>query len=99
MKDAFPAKDYKEEEDPRIFVSSKMGRGPLNDDWLDDYRRGINTGDVMCAYKLIQVEFKYWGMQVPSISDLLDPPTWEPIDPCPSVRLSRVRLKNHLIGS
>ena len=64
MKDAFPAKDYKEEEDPRIFVSSKMGRGPLNDDWLDDYRRGINTGDVMCAYKLIQVEFKYWGMQV-----------------------------------
>ena len=64
IKDNFPPKDYKKEEDPRIFVSSKTKRGPLSDDWLDAYKDGSNTAPVMCAYKLIKVEFKYWGMQV-----------------------------------
>jgi len=64
IKDTFPPKDYKEEEDPLIFVSSKTKRGPLIVDWLETYKDGSNTTPVMCAYKLIKVEFKYWGMQV-----------------------------------
>ena len=33
-------------------------------DWLEEYKNGNNKSLVMCAYKLIKVEFKYWGMQV-----------------------------------
>ena len=64
IKDTFPQKDYKKEEDPALFVSTKTGRGPLREDWLQGYRDGTNKAPVMCAYKLIKVEFKYWGMQV-----------------------------------
>jgi len=63
IKDTFPAKDYKKEEDPHIYVSSKTGRGPLADDWLAEYNDDSCLKPVMCAYKLIRVEFKYWGMQ------------------------------------
>ncbi|XP_066936754.1 protein retinal degeneration B-like [Clytia hemisphaerica] len=63
IKDTFPQKDYKKEEDPVLFVSAKTGRGPLRDDWLQGYIDGTNKSPVMCAYKLIKVEFKYWGMQ------------------------------------
>lgn len=63
VKDSFPSKDYKKEEDPHYFVSTKTGRGPLQDDWLAKYKDD-STDPVMCAYKLIRVEFKYWGMQV-----------------------------------
>lgn len=63
VKDPFPQKDYKKEEDPCKFVSNKTGRGPLSDDWLDEYKSGNQKSPVMCAYKLIKVEFKYWGMQ------------------------------------
>lgn len=64
VKDTFPQKDYKKEEDPHFFVSTNTGRGPLQDDWLESYQNGSNKSTVMCAYKLIKVEFKYWGMQV-----------------------------------
>ena len=64
IKDTFPQKDYKREEDPSIFVSTKTGRGPLREDWVQAYKDGTNKAPVMCAYKLIKVEFKYWGMQV-----------------------------------
>ena len=62
--DIFPQKDYKKEEDPQLFVSKKTHRGPLNEHWLRDYKNGKSNNPVMCAYKLIRVEFKYWGMQV-----------------------------------
>lgn len=32
--DEYPADKYKEEEDPKVFVSAKTGRGPLGDDWV-----------------------------------------------------------------
>lgn len=53
--------DYLAEEDPKLFVSKKTGRGPLGGDWV---RECSDAGrPVMCAYKLCKVEFKYWGMQ------------------------------------
>ena len=61
-------------EDPTVYVSEKTGRGPLEDDWIDDYWGEIqscnlvqptpkNGRAIMCAYKLCKVEFRYWGMQ------------------------------------
>lgn len=29
--------DYKEEEDPRKYVSQKTSRGPLGDNWINEY--------------------------------------------------------------
>ena len=64
VKDSFPQNHYKEEEDPHNYVSKKTGRGPLTDDWMEKYRGDAPPQPIMCAYKLIRVEFKYWGMQV-----------------------------------
>lgn len=49
--------NYKKEFDPRLYKSEKTGRGPLTENWKD-------TADpIMCAYKLVTVEFKWWGLQ------------------------------------
>lgn len=63
IKDAVSTSDYREEEDPLLYISSKTGRGPLKENWLEHYRVENPPSDVMCAYKLIKVEFRYWGMQ------------------------------------
>ena len=63
-KDSIPSSDYKAEEDPKKFVSKKTKRGPLRDDWLNDYIEDPSKQPIMCAYKLIKIEFKYWGIQV-----------------------------------
>ncbi|XP_075543149.1 phosphatidylinositol transfer protein vib isoform X1 [Dermacentor variabilis] len=49
--------DYKEDEDPSTFVSKKTGRGPLKGDWMKTCK------PVMCAYKLVTAEFKWFGLQ------------------------------------
>lgn len=56
-----PPHEYKTEEDPRLFQSIKTHRGPLSDNWIEEYKRRLLP--VMCAYKLCKVEFRYWGMQ------------------------------------
>ena len=56
--------DYLEEEDPLLYKSKKTGRGPMKENWLEQYKADKPPSDVMCAYKLIKVEFRYWGMQV-----------------------------------
>ncbi len=70
VKDPISSGDYRKEEDPKLFVSKRSpDRGPLNDNWRQEYIRA--TGDpsgnsgkaIMCAYKLCRVEFRYWGMQ------------------------------------
>ncbi|CAJ0941429.1 unnamed protein product, partial [Mesorhabditis belari] len=61
VKDPYSSHDYCAEEDPKLFRSDKTGRGPLNDDWVEECVR--NRKPVMCAYKLCKVEFRYWGMQ------------------------------------
>ncbi|XP_065202321.1 protein retinal degeneration B isoform X2 [Planococcus citri] len=57
------------EEDPTIYVSEKTGRGPLTVNWLEEYSQESKDAysrtkkDIMCAYKLCKVDFRYWGMQ------------------------------------
>ncbi|XP_044737996.1 phosphatidylinositol transfer protein alpha isoform isoform X2 [Chrysoperla carnea] len=56
--DPINASDYKEDEDPTKFKSQKTGRGPLvGPDWKD------KVDPVMTCYKLVTVEFKWFGFQ------------------------------------
>lgn len=52
-----PSPEFKQDEDPKVFKSSKTGRGPLVGDWK------TNIEPVMCAYKLVTIEFKWFGFQ------------------------------------
>ena len=67
VKDTMSSGDYKSEEDPALFISTKTGRGPLSDDWLREHSKAAHDPNaksaIMCAYKLCKVEFRYWGMQ------------------------------------
>ncbi|KAK4309749.1 hypothetical protein Pmani_018626 [Petrolisthes manimaculis] len=71
VKDQLYGADYVEEEDPRKYQSQKTGRGPLGDNWIQEYwdmckdkKTPLSNGEaIMCAYKLCKVEFRYWGMQ------------------------------------
>eukprot|EP01095_Lingulamoeba_sp_RSL-Kostka_P013047 TRINITY_DN528_c3_g1_i1.p1 TRINITY_DN528_c3_g1~~TRINITY_DN528_c3_g1_i1.p1 ORF type:complete len:264 (-),score=102.24 TRINITY_DN528_c3_g1_i1:180-971(-) len=45
------------EENPATFKSEKTGRGELSQGWEK------NSEPVMCCYKLVKVEFKWWGLQ------------------------------------
>ncbi|XP_064618758.1 protein retinal degeneration B-like isoform X2 [Lineus longissimus] len=67
VKDSISSGDYRKEEDPKLFISDKTGRGPLTETWHTDYveaqEQQIGNKHIMCAYKLCRVEFKYWGMQ------------------------------------
>lgn len=56
--DPVDARDYKADEDPTKFKSTKTGRGPLVG---PNWERQCNP--VMCCYKLVTVEFKWWGLQ------------------------------------
>ncbi|RCN31009.1 phosphatidylinositol transfer protein [Ancylostoma caninum] len=61
VKDPIPSHDYCPEEDPKLYRSQKTGRGPLMEDWVQEF---VKAGKpVMCAYKMCRVEFRYWGMQ------------------------------------
>jgi len=51
---------YKPEEDPKLFLSSKTGRGKLQKDWSKTQK------PLMCIYKTAWVEFKVWGLQTKS---------------------------------
>nr|XP_044988489.1 membrane-associated phosphatidylinositol transfer protein 2 isoform X3 [Jaculus jaculus] len=61
VKDPVPPNEYKTEEDPKLFQSVKTHRGPLSDNWIEEYKKQLLP--IMCAYKLCKVEFRYWGMQ------------------------------------
>lgn len=71
VKDQLYGADYVKEEDPTVFVSHACNRGPLSDNWLDEYWKDVegksqptaSGKSLMCAYKLCKVEFRYWGMQ------------------------------------
>eukprot|EP00762_Andalucia_godoyi_P003537 ANDGO_04349.mRNA.1 Phosphatidylinositol transfer protein 1 len=52
-------KDYKAEEDPALFKSTKTGRGPLEKGW----QQQTEKTPIMTAYKLVVAEFKQWGLQ------------------------------------
>lgn len=37
MKDQLYGADYVKEEDPKLYISEKTGRGPLSENWISDY--------------------------------------------------------------
>ncbi|KAI8988558.1 hypothetical protein BDF20DRAFT_338655 [Mycotypha africana] len=56
--DKINPKDYKKDEDPKLYHSEKTGRGPLTDkDWQK------KCEPVMTCYKLVYIEFKWFGLQ------------------------------------
>ncbi|XP_069684082.1 phosphatidylinositol transfer protein alpha isoform isoform X3 [Periplaneta americana] len=55
--DPVASADFKPEEDPTKFKSEKTGRGPLVGQWMD------KVNPVMTCYKLVTVEFKWFGLQ------------------------------------
>ncbi|XP_046891283.1 phosphatidylinositol transfer protein, alpha a [Hypomesus transpacificus] len=55
-------KDYKPEEDPATFKSVKTGRGPLGPNWKKELSSNSSCPH-MCAYKLVTVKFKWFGLQ------------------------------------
>ncbi|KAJ8395628.1 hypothetical protein AAFF_G00031090 [Aldrovandia affinis] len=55
--------EYLAEEDPKLYKSVKTNRGPLTDDWIEEFASNHSKMPIMCAYKLCKVEFRYWGMQ------------------------------------
>lgn len=56
--DKIDPKEYKPEEDPKLVSSTKTGRGPLVDkDWTK------TCEPVMTCYKLVYIEFKWFGLQ------------------------------------
>ncbi|XP_050099369.1 protein retinal degeneration B isoform X1 [Anopheles aquasalis] len=71
VKDQLGGADYVREEDPTLYRSERTGRGPLGEQWLDEYWTEVKgrtqptarNMSLMCAYKLCRVEFRYWGMQ------------------------------------
>lgn len=55
--DPVPSARYKLDEDPAKFKSKRTGRGPLTGKWQQ-------TADpIMTCYKLVTVEFKWFGLQ------------------------------------
>ncbi|KAF0046072.1 hypothetical protein F2P81_002601 [Scophthalmus maximus] len=52
--------DYKPEEDPALFHSAKTDRGPLGPEWKNELKTDC---PYMCAYKLVTVKFRWWGLQ------------------------------------
>ncbi|XP_052247564.1 protein retinal degeneration B-like isoform X1 [Dreissena polymorpha] len=66
VKDTISSSDYRREEDPKIYQSNTTQRGPLQDNWREEYAKAARTDPnkkIMTAYKLCRVEFRYWGMQ------------------------------------
>lgn len=57
VNDQVDARDYKPEFDPSKVRAEKAGRGPLQKDWKE------TSKPIMCAYKLVECEFKWWGLQ------------------------------------
>nr|CFW94246.1 Eka-PI transferase 3 protein [Euperipatoides kanangrensis] len=55
--DSIERRDYKPDEDPSKFHSERTGRGPLVGEWPNTCQ------PLMCAYKLVTVEFKWFGLQ------------------------------------
>ncbi|CAN9504594.1 unnamed protein product [Ophioblennius macclurei] len=63
VKDYISPHEYLVEEDPRLYQSVKTKRGPLSEGWIEEINQNPTENAVMCAYKLVKVEFRYWGMQ------------------------------------
>ncbi|CAG7733239.1 unnamed protein product, partial [Allacma fusca] len=71
VKDQVYGADYVREEDPRYYVSQKTGRGPISENWIEEYSSECegrtmpipNGKAIMTAYKLCKLDLHFWGMQ------------------------------------
>lgn len=95
MTDPIPAHEYKSEEDPRLYKSAKTQRGPLWDDWIEEYNNNPGKTPIMCAYKLCKVEFRYWGMQSKIERFIHDVGELK----VPDVRAFKKKKKNHFTNT
>lgn len=43
VKDQLYGADYVREEDPKVYHSEKSGRGPLSENWLDEYWSEVSS--------------------------------------------------------
>ncbi|KAN0032393.1 hypothetical protein ACTFIV_006287 [Dictyostelium citrinum] len=57
-RDEIEGKEVKPDEDPKLFKSKLTGRGPLTS---KNWRKEVNPA--MVVYKLVTVNFNYWGFQ------------------------------------
>lgn len=60
-KDPAKQKEYDARYDCSKYVSKKTGRGPLSKGW--ERRAADLNMPVMCCYKVVRADFKYFGMQ------------------------------------
>ena len=58
---------YKANEDPTKCRSFKTRRGPLTQNWIDNY-----SGPLMTCYKVVRSKFQWWGLQTYIESKLVD---------------------------
>jgi hypothetical protein len=63
VKDSLPNNKYKESEDPRKIILTKSNpiRGPLSEQWLNQYKD--KNMPIMCSYKIVKTNFEVWGLQ------------------------------------
>lgn len=47
VKDQLTGADYTKEEDPVLYVSEKTGRGPLTENWLEEYWDDVRVGSII----------------------------------------------------
>ena len=50
VKDPISSGDYRKEEDPVLFASSKTNRGPLDDNWREEYTVANKVLYVTCLF-------------------------------------------------
>lgn len=71
---------YKREEDARVFQSTKSpAHGPLKDGWIEELASRKQKGTYLCVYKLIQFNFKWFGLQTKTEDIVMKyvPPNWD----------------------
>ena len=66
VNDTININEYKPEEDPSIYQSAHLKRGPLVGNWIDELKQQAEKSDkitYMCVYKLCRIECAFWGCQ------------------------------------
>ena len=68
VNDQINQNEYKAEEDPLTFVSSRTNRGPLTKSWIDELKASAKAAlasgkpvAYMCAYNLCMIEIDVLG--------------------------------------
>jgi len=71
VKDQPYGADYVKEEDPKLYISEKTKRGPLEETWLEDYWSDV---EVYNSSFLFFIPFLYFFQQVIHLINLISYP-------------------------